>query len=98
MAPLCCFKIKHFTSVCRESRRKHVQLIKDRKVFDSKISEMEGRTNEMMIAKFGRIVDLEKLETITVNRQIEELKEKLRLTEIQCAEELEEWDVSKKMY
>lgn len=79
----------------RESRRKHVQLIKDRKVFDSKISEMEERTNEMMIAKFGRIVDLEKLETITVNRQIEELKEKLRLTEIQCAEELEEWDVSK---
>ena len=73
-----------------------MQLIKDRKVFDSKISEMEGRTNEMMIAKFGRIVDLEKLETITVNRQIEELKEKLRLTEIQCAEELEEWDVSKK--
>lgn len=79
----------------RESRRKHVQLIKDRKVFDSKISEMEERTNEMMIAKFGRIVDLEKLETITVNRQIEELKEKLRLTEIQCAEELVEWDVSK---
>ncbi|XP_022324096.2 cilia- and flagella-associated protein 44-like isoform X1 [Crassostrea virginica] len=76
----------------KESRRKHVQLIKDRKVFDSKISEMEERTNEMMIAKFGRIVDLEKLETITVNRQIEELKEKLRLTEIQCAEELEEWD------
>ncbi|XP_062616211.1 cilia- and flagella-associated protein 44-like [Saccostrea cucullata] len=76
----------------KESRRKHVQLIKDRKVFDSKISEMEERTNEMMIAKFGRIVDLEKLETITVNRQIEELKEKLRLTEIQCAEELEVWD------
>lgn len=75
-----------------------MQLIKDRKVFDSKISEMEERTNEMMIAKFGRIVDLEKLETITVNRQIEELKEKLRLTEIQCAEELEEWDVSEKMY
>ncbi|XP_065931883.1 cilia- and flagella-associated protein 44 isoform X1 [Magallana gigas] len=76
----------------KESRRKHVQLIKDRKVFDSKISEMEERTNEMMVAKFGRIVDLEKLETITVNRQIEELKEKLRLTEIQCAEELVEWD------
>ncbi|XP_048773099.2 cilia- and flagella-associated protein 44-like isoform X2 [Ostrea edulis] len=76
----------------KESRRKHVQLIKDRKVFDSKISEMEERTNEMMVAKFGRIVDLEKLETITVNRQIEELKEKLRLTEIQCAEELVVWD------
>lgn len=55
---------------------------------------MEEQTNEMMVAKFGRTVDLEKLETITVNRAIEELKEKLRMTEIQCSEELVEWDVS----
>ena len=69
-------------------------MIKDRKIFDSKISVMEEQTNEMMVAKFGRTVDLEKLETITVNRAIEELKEKLRMTEIQCSEELVEWDVS----
>lgn len=56
---------------------------------------MEERINEMMIVKFGRIVDLEKLEIIIVNRQIEELKEKLRFIEIQCVEELVEWDVSK---
>ena len=55
---------------------------------------MEDEANEMMTAKFGRIVDLEKLETITVNRAIEELKEKLRMTEIQCSEEINEWDVS----
>ena len=55
---------------------------------------MEEQTNEMMVAKFGRTVDLEKLETITVNRAIEGLKEKLRMTEIQCSEELVEWDVS----
>ncbi|XP_033757971.1 cilia- and flagella-associated protein 44-like isoform X3 [Pecten maximus] len=76
----------------RESKRKHVQLIKDRKVFDSKIGELEGECDKLMIDKFGCIVDLEKLETITVNRQIEELKEKLRITEIQCSEELEEWN------
>ena len=56
---------------------------------------MDDQTNEMMIAKFGQKVDLEKLETIIVNRQIEELKEKLRVTEIQCSEELKDWDVSK---
>ncbi|XP_060071995.1 cilia- and flagella-associated protein 44-like [Ylistrum balloti] len=76
----------------RESKRKHVQLIKDRKVFDSKISEMESECDKLMVDKFGCIVDLEKLETITVNRQIEELKEKLRITEIQCSEEIEEWN------
>lgn len=82
------------TFFLRESRKTHVTLIKDRKIFDAKITEMEDEANEMMIAKFGRIVDLEKLETITVNRAIEELKEKLRMTEIQCSEEINEWDVS----
>ena len=70
-------------------------MIKDRKMFDAKISEMEQECEEMMVGKFGCIVDLEKLETVTVNRTIEELKEKLRITEIQCAEEVEEWDVSR---
>ncbi|CAG2237888.1 CFAP44 [Mytilus edulis] len=76
----------------KEARKTHVTLIKDRKVFDAKIREMEEQTNEMMIAKFGQHVDIEKLETITVNRAIEELKEKLRMTEIQCSEEVTEWD------
>ncbi|KAL5020106.1 hypothetical protein ScPMuIL_002998 [Solemya velum] len=76
----------------KESRKKHVQLIKDRKVFEEKVETMEKACNELMIGKFGRIVDLEKLETVTVNRNIEELKEKLRVTEIQCAEEAEEFD------
>ena len=81
----------------RESRRKHVQLIKDRRIFDAKISEMEERCNAMMVAKFGVIVDMEKLETVTVNRSIEELKEKLRQTEFLCAQELRECDVSNKL-
>ncbi|XP_048254045.1 cilia- and flagella-associated protein 44-like isoform X2 [Haliotis rufescens] len=76
----------------KESRRKHVQLIKDRKVFEQKIVEMDETCNQMMVSKFGRIVDLEKLETVTVNRSIEELKEKCHITEIQCAEELCQWD------
>ena len=63
-------------------------------MFDSKISEMESECEEMMIGKFGCIVDLEKLETVTVNRTIEELKEKLRMTEIQCSEDVQEWNVS----
>ena len=48
----------------------------------------------MMVAKFGRTVDMEKLETVTVNRTIEELKEKLRQIELMCAEELRKYDVS----
>ncbi|XP_060551905.1 LOW QUALITY PROTEIN: cilia- and flagella-associated protein 44-like [Ruditapes philippinarum] len=76
----------------RESKKKHVQLIKDRKIFEAKMTEMETDCEEMMVSKFGCVVDIEKLETVTVNRNIEELKEKLRMTEIQCAEEVTEWN------
>lgn len=72
-----------------------MKLHKDRKLFDGKIGEMNETCNKMMIQKFGRIVDLEKLETVTVNRQVEELKEKLRVAEIQCSSEVAKWNVSK---
>merc|ERR1711894_552913 len=52
----------------------------------------EEQTNKMMLQKFGRIVDLEKLETVTVNRQVEELKEKLRVNELTCSNEISVWE------
>ncbi len=55
---------------------------------------MQDQCDKMMMQKFGRIVDLEKLETVTVNRNVEELKEKLRLNEIVCSQDLRKWDVS----
>ncbi|XP_077861599.1 cilia- and flagella-associated protein 44-like [Saccoglossus kowalevskii] len=72
----------------KEHRQQHVQLIKDRKLMEVKIQELEEKCNEMMMLKFGRVVDLEKLETIGVNRNVEELKEKLRINEYAHAEEL----------
>ena len=46
-----------------------------------------------MVAKFGRLVDLEVLEQVTVNRQLEELKERLHLVEVECEQELLQWQV-----
>lgn len=54
---------------------------------------MDAQCNEEMILKFGRLVDLEALEQVTVNRQVEELKEKLRVTEIECSTDLKRWEV-----
>lgn len=48
----------------------------------------------MMVAKFGTVVDLEKIEAVTVNRNIEELKEKMRNTEFECTQELRSYSVS----
>ena len=82
-----------FAGDFREARKKHIQLNKDRKVFEARISEMEDACNKMMLQKFGRIVDLEKLETVTVNRSIEELKEKLRTLEVTHSSDVKKWEV-----
>ena len=79
--------------VYREHRQQHVQLIKDRKLMEARITELETKCDEMMRLKFGRIIDLEKLETVGVNRTVEELKEKLRLNEFTNADELQKWEV-----
>jgi hypothetical protein len=47
----------------------------------------------MQMLKFGRLVDLERLENVTVNRTAEELKERLRQQELQNANELAKWEV-----
>ncbi len=48
--------------------------------------------------KFGRLVDLERLENVTVNRTAEELKERLRQQESQNANELAKWEVNYHYY
>ena len=55
---------------------------------------MEEKVRNMLMLKFGRLVDLEKLETVTVNRTVEELKEKLRQQESKSAGEIAKWNVS----
>ncbi|EDO32311.1 predicted protein, partial [Nematostella vectensis] len=56
------------------------------------IDELEEKVRNMMMLKFGRLVDLEKLETVTVNRTVEELKEKLRQAESESARDVAKWD------
>ena len=57
------------------------------------ISELEEKVKNMQMLKFGRLVDLERLENVTVNRTAEELKERLRQQELQNANELGKWEV-----
>ena len=47
----------------------------------------------MQLLKFGKLVDLEKLETVSVNRAAEELKEQLRTQEFGNAKEIAAWEV-----
>ena len=72
---------------------KHAQLIKDRHRMNSKIKEMHELCDTRMMQKFGKIVNLEVLETTTVHSQLEEQKEKLRISKENCSKEIEKWNV-----
>ena len=72
---------------------KHAQLIKDRSRMNEKISKMHALCNTRMMQKFGKIVNLEVLESTTVHSQLEEQKEKLRISKETCSAEIEKWTV-----
>ena len=78
-----------FPPVRREARQSHVQLIKDQKLYEQKIGELEQKCKDMMMMKFGRMIDLEKLEGVTVNRNLEELKEKMRINDVKHARRMQ---------
>lgn len=54
---------------------------------------MEEKCSELMLMKFGRIVDLEALQTLSVNTNLEELKMKMMEKEQVHADELKKWEV-----
>uniref|UniRef100_H2ZFC3 DUF4201 domain-containing protein n=1 Tax=Ciona savignyi TaxID=51511 RepID=H2ZFC3_CIOSA len=72
----------------KEARQQHVHLIKNRRVMEERIEQLEEKCEHMMMLKFGRIVDLEKLDSVTINKNVEELKEQVRRQEVKNATEL----------
>ena len=76
-----------------DAKRQHVQLVKDRRTFDQRITKLKDECERLMIGKFGRIVDLEELEAVTVNPQLEEVKDQLSVADTERAADLKIWDV-----
>ncbi|TPX37653.1 hypothetical protein SmJEL517_g00774 [Synchytrium microbalum] len=61
----------------QELKRHHVSLVRSKREKDAKLQELETRTNDVQILKFGRVVDVEKLEKMGVNKSAEDMKDKL---------------------
>lgn len=79
-------------SLYRDAKLQHVRLIKDRKTMEVKIDRLEEKCEQMMMLKFGRVVDLDKLDSVTINKTVEELKEKVHQNEIRIAATLAKMD------
>ena len=76
----------------RELKKNHVTLNKSKKDKELKIQELTSRALDVQMLKFGRTIDLEKLEKLGVNRNAEELKEKITREEAKRSAELAQWD------
>ncbi|KAK9532789.1 hypothetical protein VZT92_010157 [Zoarces viviparus] len=75
-----------------ERRKHHARLLRERRAMEANVQVLEKRCNEQMIAKFGRIVDLDALMTTPGNWKLEELKQKKVLREAAHAKEIQQWD------
>ncbi|KAM6447444.1 cilia- and flagella-associated protein 44 isoform 1-T1 [Liasis olivaceus] len=76
----------------KKAREQHKQLIRDRREIAQKIEQLEEKCNQLMMMKFGRIVDLEALQTLSVNTNLEELRMKVMEKEQVQAVELKKWE------
>lgn len=54
---------------------------------------MEETVHQLMVSKFGRVIDLEALQTLSVNTTLEELKIKKLRKELTNAKEMKMWEV-----
>ncbi|AWP14907.1 putative cilia- and flagella-associated protein 44 [Scophthalmus maximus] len=75
------------------ARQHHTRLIHDCKDMKTEIQELEEECNKLMLMKFGRVVDLKALLTLSGNRVLEELKQEKLLREAAYDKETKEWHV-----
>lgn len=61
---------------------------------DEYVSKLDDVCNKMMKDKFGKLIDLERIELIVVNQQIEELKQRMIENEYDHEKVMQDWLVS----
>lgn len=83
-----------FFPVCRELHLQHVRLLRERRELEARVKEWEERIHQAMRLKFGRVVDLDRLEGVSTNHSAEELRAKLKQQEAQQSRQLADLQVS----
>uniref|UniRef100_A0A8C9V515 Uncharacterized protein n=1 Tax=Scleropages formosus TaxID=113540 RepID=A0A8C9V515_SCLFO len=76
----------------RQARQQHIQLIHDCKDLEASIQQLEVRCEQLMMMKFGKLVDLEALQTLSGNRNLEEMRHGARVREAAFNQEIKRWE------
>ena len=62
-------------------RVEHVSLVKEQSYKAERLNELEARCRDVQMLKFGQVVDLERIESVGVNKGAEELRTRIRKLE-----------------
>nr|XP_026648671.1 cilia- and flagella-associated protein 44 isoform X4 [Zonotrichia albicollis] len=76
----------------KKAKEQHKQLIQDKKEMEMEIQGLEERCNNLMMEKFGRLVDFEAVQVNSVNIPREQMKVRIMEKEYEHFVELKEWE------
>ncbi|NXS53148.1 CFA44 protein, partial [Brachypteracias leptosomus] len=78
--------------IYKKAQKQHKQLVWDKKEMELKIRQLEEKCNDLMMKKFGRLVDFEAVQVCSVNICMEELKVQIMEKEYVHSQELKKWE------
>jgi len=77
-------------------RTEHVTLHKAQNAKGEKLAELEARARDVQLLKFGQVIDLERIESVGVNKAAEELQVRIAKLEKQQEQALQGWNAKLK--
>ncbi|XP_053530993.1 cilia- and flagella-associated protein 44 isoform X1 [Ictalurus punctatus] len=77
----------------RQASQQHVQLRNDLRDMEAECQELKAHCEQVMFKKFGKLVDLEALQTLSGSRKLEEMKYERQVREAQNRQELRMWQM-----
>ncbi|XP_063072845.1 cilia- and flagella-associated protein 44 [Engraulis encrasicolus] len=86
------YEKSHQRELYRHARQQHVTLLHEHRQMEANIQELESRCEVLMMKKFGKLVDLEALQTLSGNRTLEEMRHESRIREHNYAHEIQAWE------
>ncbi|XP_031468919.1 cilia- and flagella-associated protein 44 isoform X1 [Phasianus colchicus] len=76
--------------IYKKAQKQHKQLVRDKKEMEMTIQHLEEKCNQLMMLKFGRVVDFEAVQARSVNIRLEELELQIIEKEYEHSQEIKE--------
>ncbi|NXX47244.1 CFA44 protein, partial [Tricholaema leucomelas] len=78
--------------IYKKAQKHHKQLLQDKKKMEIKIQQLEKKCSELMVKKFGQLVDFEAVQTHSGSIHMDELQVQIMEKEYMHSQELKKWE------